>query len=590
MRTLFLTLSILLLSLCARGQADLITGTSTRSDVSFPLIEGQRSVLSGNTGQVISLPVSLPATKTIHREQTWQGTRGQVTLLTAFDGLGYGFEGPQGTANNRNPSDNSLAVGHDHIVQTVNSHMAIFTKKGKRYDATGKVLYGPVETRNVFRGFGGPCEDYNNGDAVVRYDQLADRWLIVMPIFRRLPAREDEPEPGKDGEPARLSQPGRPGQPGSAEPLHIPVPPTPEEQAVLDSLRRIRRTGPPADGSYCMCYAISTGPDPFGPYYRYEFVRPLFPDYPRPAVWPDGYYVPTSTGDNIIQKHACVVERDAMLKGEPAKEICFIIDGVNFLNNADIDGLQIPPAGEPNIMLATGGRQLEGITSDNGIYIWKMKPDWENPEKSMLEGPAKIEVAPYDYQGGGQLKAWVPQPGTTQKLDTQGDKLMSRVIYRRIGRQESIVAVHSVTPSSTGTGGIRWYEFRIDGNRDVKLYQQGTYAPDSLYRFLPSPAIDKDGNIGIGYTTGSPDVYPGQRFAGRRAGDPKGILTLREAILVNGEASQERNLRWEDYTQTAIDPSDDLTIWYVGDYLKEGSNIYSTRIGAFRLVPEKKRR
>ncbi len=68
-------------------------------------------------------------------------------------------------------------------MQTVNSRMAIFTKKGKRFETTGKVLYGPVPTNNVFKGFGGTCEARNNGDAVVRYDQLADRWLIVMPIF-----------------------------------------------------------------------------------------------------------------------------------------------------------------------------------------------------------------------------------------------------------------------------------------------------------------------------------------------------------------------------------------------------------------------
>ena len=87
------------------------------------------------------------------------------------------------------------------------------------------------------------------------------------------------------------------------------------------------------------------GPDPLGSYYRYEFLRPLFPDYPRPAIWPDGYYVPTSTGDDVIQKHACVVDRAKMLKGEPATEQCVVIDDVNFLNNADLDGKRCrPPA------------------------------------------------------------------------------------------------------------------------------------------------------------------------------------------------------------------------------------------------------
>ena len=107
---------------------------------------------------------------------------------------------------------------------------------------------------------------------------------------------------------------------------------------------------------------------------------------------------------------------------------------------------------------------------------------------------------------------------------------------------------------------------------------EGTY-----YRWKASPAIDILGNLGIGYSFGGTPHYPGQRFAGRLANDPPGRLTLGEAVLVHGEDSQTATLRWQDYTQTAVDPSDDCTIWYVGDYLKVGAPSYSTRIGAFRL-------
>ena len=100
---------------------------------------------------------------------------------------------------------------------------------------------------------------------------------------------------------------------------------------------------------------------------------------------------------------------------------------------------------------------------------------------------------------------------------------------------------------------------------------------------MASPAIDKLGNIGIGYSFGGGSHFAGQRFAARLPGDPPGVLGLREAVLVEGEAAQTTTLRWQDYTQTAIDPSDDCTIWYVGDYLKQGAASYSTRIGAFRL-------
>ena len=514
-------------------------------------------------------------------EQTAFGTKPPATLVASFDGLGVGFSGPHGTANLRNPSDNTLAVGPNHIVQIVNTRMAIFTKKGAQYDTTGKVLYGPGETRNVFKGFGGGCEARNNGDAVVRYDQLADRWLIVMPIFSRLPVRQDAPAPSKSGDPAAQSVRGQPGQPGAAARVYVPPPPPPESAGGAGQ-RPPGQRPPPDSGVYAMCYAVSTGADPFGPYYRYEFVRPLFPDYPRPAVWPDGYYVPSSTGDEVIQKHACVVDRASMLAGKDATEQCIIIDGVNFLNNADLDGRQLPPKGAPNIMIAAGGTQLKKVMEDSSLYAWSFHVDWKDPSKTKVVGPAKIAVAPYHYLCDGQLTNCVPQPGVDRRLDAQGDKIMARLVYRRIGSRESVVAVHSVN-TSNGGGGVRWYELRVDKKRNLSLHQQGTYAPGGFYRWMASPAMDKHGNIGIGYSFGGTPHFAGQRFAGRLANDPKGTLTLGETVLVEGEAAQTNTLRWEDYTQTAVDPSDDCTIWYVGDYFKKDAVNYSTKIGAFRM-------
>ena len=214
--------------------------------------------------------------------------------------------------------------------------------------------------------------------------------------------------------------------------------------------------------------------------------------------------------------------------------------------------------------------------------MWNYHVDWNNFSNTKIEGPIKIPVAPYHYLGGGQLTKAVPQPGTEQHLDAQGDKLMARLVYRKIGNRESVVGVHSVS-TSAGGGGVRWYEFLVNKDRTVKLYQQGTYAPDSNYRWMASAAIDKKGNIGIGYSFGGKNDFPGQRFSGRHFGDPLGTLTLNEVVLVNGEASQLNTLRWEDYTQTAMDPSDDETIWYVGDYLKKGAKNYSSKIGAFKL-------
>ncbi len=197
-------------------------------------------------------------------------------------------------------------------------------------------------------------------------------------------------------------------------------------------------------------------------------------------------------------------------------------------------------------------------------------------------GPTDGRVAPYRYLCDGQLTECVPQPGTDQRLDAQGDKIMSRLVYRNVDGQESLVAVHSVA-TEAGGGGVRWYEFRVGEDRGLRLRQQGTYAPEGFYRWMASPAIDRRGNIGIGYSFGGLPHFPGQRFAARLADDPPGVLTMRESVLVGGEASQTNTRRWEDYSQTAIDPTDDCTIWYVGDYYKMDATAYSTRIGAFRL-------
>src|SRR5215470_2156352 len=147
---------------------------------------------STSVGLLQSPPPPVPAITVPSGSSAVEQTAFGAKPAASFDGLGAGFNGPHGSALLRNPSDNSLAVGPDHIVQIVNTRMAVFTKKGARFDTTGTVLYGPVSTGNVFKGFGGNCEERQSGDAVVRYDQLADRWLFVLPLFSRGPVRPDQ--------------------------------------------------------------------------------------------------------------------------------------------------------------------------------------------------------------------------------------------------------------------------------------------------------------------------------------------------------------------------------------------------------------
>ncbi len=555
-------------------------------------------------------------------EQTKAGTRPAARMVANFEGPGLGFTGPQGAG--RGGLDYSLAVGPNHVVAIVNGGgIHVWTKKGLRdpktgkamFDSTGRVLYGPVNVRQIWKGFGGQCDTRGSGDAVVMYDQLADRWLVVVPLFSRYPKLAVQQPYPEIGVPT-VNWNGRPGQPGAAAQLEVPDTTGQGEAAAarggrrggapLDSAARAAARAraaaaarnrpalppdgvPPAPdtavGTYGMCYAVSTSSNPLGAYYRYEFIRPYFPDYPRPAIWPDGYYIPTSTSDNFIQKHACVADRARMLKGEDATEQCIVINGIPFLNMASLDGRTLPPPGAPDPVLAAGGSQLRGVLEDSVIYSWQFHVDWKNPANTKLIGPVLIPVAPYHFLCDGQLKQCVPQPENNTRLDPQGDKLMARVTYRRIGNVEHVLAAHSINTSLNG-GGVRWYEFRVGKNRALSLYQQGTYAPgtarDSLFRWLPSAAMDKFGNIGIGYSFGGLPNHVGVRFTGRRPGDPKGKLTFAEAVVVDGGGSQTAS-RWEDYTQTAVDPDDDCTIWHIGAYVRAGTTASSSRISAFRM-------
>jgi hypothetical protein len=100
---------------------------------------------------------------------------------------------------------------------------------------------------------------------------------------------------------------------------------------------------------------------------------------------------------------------------------------------------------------------------------------------------------------------------------------------------------------------------------------------------MGSIAMDKMGDIAIGYSVSSASVYPGIRYAGRVSSDPLNELGA-EATVYSGSGSQSSGARWGDYTSMSVDPADDCTMWYTGEYMGgSGAREWATRLFSFRF-------
>ncbi len=330
-----------------------------------------------------------------------------------------------------------------------------------------------------------------------------------------------------------------------------------------------------AGSPYLQCIAVSTTSDATGTYNRYAFQFTDFPDYPKLGVWPDAYYISfnmfTSLTGPFIGPQACAFDRNAMLNGQTATGVCFQ-NSASFgsMLPSDLDGSTAPPAGSPDYFVSYD------LTTNSQLQLWQFHVDFITPSNSTFTGPVNIPVAAFTpLCGGGTC---VPQAGTSQLLDSLADRLMYRFAYRNFGDHESLVVNHAVDVSGGG-GGIRWYEVRSPASNPA-VFQQGTFAPDPSYRWMGSIAMDKAGDIAVGYSVSSTSLDPEIHFTGRAPGDPLGAMQT-ESVIVDGTASQINTHRWGDYSAMTVDPVDDCNFWYTNEYYKVSGSAWNTRIANF---------
>jgi hypothetical protein len=328
-------------------------------------------------------------------------------------------------------------------------------------------------------------------------------------------------------------------------------------------------------GPFYQCFAISKTSDATGAYYLYAYqLTTDFPDYPKLGVWADGYYLTTNleniTNYAFIASQVCALDRAQMLTGASAQEVCFQTSAYQSLLPADIDGSTAPPTGTPELLLSLGSKTLE---------LFKFTTNWKSLSKSTFTGPTAINVAAFSEACGGL--DCIPQLDTSEPIDSLGDRIMYRLAYRNFGSHDSLTVTHSVVAGSSI--GPRWYEIRSPRTTPV-VYQQGTYAPDSKYRWMGSIAMDHNGDIALGYSISSATQHPGINFTGRLVTDPVNTMESEINVITGGGSEQSPNYRWGDYTSMAIDPVDDCTFWYTNQYYKTDSlETWNTRVVSFKF-------
>lgn len=544
-------------------------GNPSEFGVSPPLRSIKSAPFRPNTGIELEIPIF----RFWHKqgnEQTIEGTKVGVVDPIVQNSLStpnmptstQTFEGISSDNNSTVfgfrvlPPDTNGDVGPNHYVQIVNLLFQVFDKN------TGTSLTSPSKISSLFAAAGltGLCATTDQGDPTVLYDHLADRWLISQFSFNT-----------------------------------------------------DRLTGNPVS-PFFQCIAISQTGDPTGSYFVYAFQTPnnLFNDYTKFGVWPDAYYMTYNqfSGNSFAGVGAFAFDRASMLAGNPkAGFIYFNLGSSTTASNlssmlpSSLDGPP-PPAGTPNYFVVLTAPEF--LDSSDALRVFEFHADFSNPANSTFteRSESPIVTAPFDPNLCNFSTNCIPQPGTTQGIDALSDRLMYRLQYRNFATSCPIdssltscgtLVVNHTVDAGSNRAGIRWYILKINNNTNtLSIDQQGTYAPsDSNHRWMGSAAMDKDGNLAMGFSVSSPSstnpVFPSIYYAGRLSTDPAGSLAQGEAVLQKGNQSQTSSTgRWGDYSMLAVDPVDDCTFWYTTEYYFTtspsqitSSSGWHTRIGKF---------
>ncbi|HEV7473039.1 MAG TPA: carboxypeptidase regulatory-like domain-containing protein [Pyrinomonadaceae bacterium] len=449
------------------------------------------------------------------------------------------------------PPDTNGDVGPAHYVQSVNSAFRV-------WDKAGNPLTPLTTLSTLFAPLGAPCGSSDDGDPIVVYDQLADRWLI--------------------SEFCTVANPNN-------------------HQII----------------------AISKTGDPTGAYYLYDFMMPnnKFNDYPHFGMWPDAYYMTDNqfnqAGTAFLQGGVFAFDRTKMLVGDPTASFIYFDtavlfppggangpDGIGGMLPADMEGYIPPSAGAPCPFAYFQAGEF-GEPGDQ-LRIFDFHADFAVPANSTFteRTGSPLAVAAFDPIPVPNSRNVVPQPPPATAgsfVDAISDRLMYRLSYRNLGSSEKLVANHTVNAATNPVfrAGVRFYELtRATPAAAFTIAEQQTWAPaDTEHRWMGSAATNFQNDLALGFSTSSATVFPSIRYAARLGTDTPGtgLVQGETSIIVGGGSQTSTSGRWGDYSDLTVDPSDDCTFWYTQEYYSVSSEPgnttapWHTRIAKFAPGP-----
>jgi hypothetical protein len=441
----------------------------------------------------------------------------------SFDGLDFNTWGAG------HPPDTVGDVGPTYFIQAVNSSVGIFRKSDGM-----RVAAFTLDALMSQGNFGNLCDTDNFGDPVVLYDTFEDRWVITDFAFQ-------------------LSGGSVVNPPGMFQCIAV------------------SKTGDPVSGGWNF-YSINTA-NGLG-------------DYPKFGIWPDGLYMTTSmfaymSGGAFQNPRFYAFNKAQMYAGQPTVQVVSFDGPDDFTVLPSNARLQTgtPPPGTPNYFVSTWN-------FTNALSVYKFHVDWDRPALSTFTGP-DLPLSATSWPNAAVANA--PSQGGNS-LDVLQIRAMMQNQYTNFGGVESLWDTHTVRRGNTsGFAAPRWYQLDVTGGTvNANVAQAATFDPDAanvIHRFMPSLAVDRAGNMALGYSTSSSTTKPAIKYAGRLSTDPVNTLGQTEQVLIQGAGTQTGNCggtctRWGDYSTMSLDP-DGCTFWFTSEYYAVDGLNDLTRIGAF---------